>query len=250
MEVLPLYTAVVPIPMLGSIINALAVIAGSLIGVGVGRKVPKGMSDAVFKALGVVTGIIGISGVISAIFTVNPLSGRLESEGVFLLLISLVVGCVIGESLKIDERLSALGRKVEARLGASGFARGFVTASLLFPVGAMSVMGALYDGLTGDISILLLKSSLDFTASIILASTLGIGVLFSFIPLFIFQGSITLLAGAIYPFVTQSLLDMFSMVGYAVVMCIGINFVADTNIKVANLLPGLVLPVVYYFIIG
>ena len=238
-----------PILMSGTLLNALSIVAGSLIGVALGRRIPKGLDEQILKILGVATALIAITGIISAMFTVDAGTGALVSSGGFLLLISLVVGCVAGELLRIDTRLNTFGKQVEDRFGASGFARGFVSASLLFPIGAMAVIGPLNDGLTGDISILVLKSTLDLVASIILASTLGIGVLFSIVPLILFQGSITLLAGVIYPFVSAPLLDLFSMVGYTIVLCIGINFVAGTNIRVANLLPALAVPVVYYFII-
>ena len=237
-----------PIVMSGTLLNALGVVAGSLIGVALGRKIPKGLDEQILKVLGISTALIAITGIISAMFVVDTDAGRLVSSGGFLLLVSLVVGCVSGELIRIDERLNIFGKRVEQRLGASGFARGFVSASLLFPVGAMAVIGPLNDGLTGDISVLVLKSALDFTASIILASTLGIGVLFSVIPLIIYQGTITLLAGVIYPFVSASLLNLISMVGYTIVLCIGINFVAGTNIRVANLLPALAVPVIYYFV--
>ena len=237
-----------PILMSGTLLNALGVIAGSLIGVALKRRIPERLTDPILRVLGLVTVVIAITGMLSAMFVSDTVTGALVSSGSFLLLISLVIGCVVGELLRIDDRLGTFSKRIESRFGASDFARGFIAASLLFPIGALAIIGPLDDGLRGDISILVLKTGLDFTASIILASTLGIGVLFSVVPLVIFQGSITLLAGAIYPFVSPELLDSFSMVGYAIVLCIGINFVAQQNIKVANLLPALAVPVVYYFI--
>ena len=237
-----------PILMSGTLLNALGIIAGSLVGVALNRRLPKDLTDQVLKILGLATGVIAITGITSAMFAVDTATGTLVLSGGFFLLVSLVIGCVTGELIQIDHHLNVFGKRVEERFGASGFARGFVAASLLFPVGALAVIGPLQDGLVGDISVLVLKTGLDFTASIILASTLGIGVLFSIVPLVLFQGSITLLAGAIYPFVSTELLDLFSMVGYAIVLCIGINFVASANIKVANLLPSLAVPVVYYFV--
>ena len=244
--------------MSGTLLNALGVVVGSLIGLALKKRIPQNLADQVLKILGLATGIIAITGIIGAMFVVEantwPLyasgfvTGRLSSTGGFLLLVSLVIGCVAGELLRIDDRLNSFSKRVENRFGASGFARGFLAASLLFPVGVLAIIGPLYDGLSNDISILVIKTGLDFTAAIILSSTLGIGVLFSIVPLVLFQGSITLLAGVIYPFVSAQLLDLFSMVGYAIVLCIGINFVAGTSIKVANLLPALAVPVVYYFV--
>ena len=235
--------------MTGTLINVAAIAGGALVGVALKSRVSDTVTAPILKVVGVVIGVIALNGMIGAMFSVDPESGALTSSGGFLLLVSLVLGCLAGELARIDDRINAFGQRVEARFGAEGFAKGFVTASLLFPIGALSVIGPLYDGLMGDISILLMKSGLDFTASIILASTLGIGVLFSGIPVLIFQGSISLLAVAIYPFVSDALLALFSMVGYSLVLCIGINFVVDAKIKVANLSPALVVPVIYYFFV-
>jgi len=239
-----------PIFMSGTLLNAAGIIAGSLVGVALKKRLPENLTNQVLRILGLSTGLIAITGLISAMFVVDTGTGMLSSSGGCLLLVSLVIGCFIGETARIDAHINTFAKRVESRFGASGFARGFVAGSVLFPVGVMSILGPLHDGLVGDISVLVIKTGLDFTASIILASTLGIGVLFSFVPLVLFQGSVTLLAGAIYPFVSAELIDLFSMVGYAIVLCIGINFVAGLNIKVANLLPALLVPVVYYFVGG
>ena len=237
-----------PFFMSGTLLNGLGIIAGALIGMALKRRIPEGLGDQVLKVLGIACGLIAVTGIVSAMFVVDTGAGILYSSGGFLLLVSLVIGCVTGELIRVDDCLNTFGKRVESRFGASGFARGFVAASVIFPVGAMAILGSLQDGLRGDISVLLIKTGLDFTTSIILASTLGIGVLFSFVPVVLFQGAITLLAGALDPFVSSALLDLFSMVGYAIVLCIGVNFVAGTNIKAANLLPALAVPVVYYFV--
>ncbi|MCL2857014.1 MAG: DUF554 domain-containing protein [Oscillospiraceae bacterium] len=237
-----------PFFMSGTLLNAAGIIVGSLLGVALKRRIPSGLADQVLKVLGIACGILGVTGIVSAMFAVDTGTGTLQASGGFLLLVSLVIGCVVGELIRIDDHLNAFGKRVENRFGASGFARGFVAASVIFPVGAMAILGSLQDGLRGDISVLLIKTGLDFTTSIILASTLGIGVLFSFVPLVLFQGSVTLLAGALYPFVSAELLDLFSMVGYTIVLCIGVNFVAGSNMKVANFLPALAVPIVYYFV--
>jgi len=242
----PIYTS--PIIMAGTIINVVGIVVGALIGVALKKRISNRMTAPILKIMGVVIAIISLNGIIGAMFRVDSYTGTLTSSGGFLLLVSMVIGCLIGELARIDDRINAFGQSVEARFGAEGFAKGFVSASLLFPIGAMAIIGPLYDGLMGDISVLLIKSGLDFTISIILASTLGIGVLFSFIPVLIVQGSITLLAGAIYPFVSPTLLDLFCMTGYVLVLCIGINFIIDAKIKVANLLPALLVTIGYYFI--
>lgn len=235
--------------MIGTLVNVGAIAAGSLIGVALKKGISEEISGSVVKVQGVVIAIISLNGIISAMFRVDA-DGVPVASGGLLLLVAMVAGCAIGELLRIEARINTFGQKVEARFGAAGFAKGFVAASLIFPVGAMAVIGSLYDGLQGDSSILFIKSTLDFVISIVLASTLGIGVLFSFIPVFLLQGSITLLAELINPFVTDALLDLIGMTGYAIVLCIGINFFADAKIRVANLLPALVIPVVYYFVFG
>ena len=236
--------------MIGTLVNVGAIAAGSLIGVALKRGISEEMSGAVVKVQGVVIAAISLNGIISAMFRVDVDTGRLTASGGLLLLVAMVVGCAAGELLQIEARINTFGQNVEARFGAAGFAKGFVAASLIFPVGAMAVIGSLYDGLQGDSSVLFIKSTLDFIISIVLASTLGIGVLFSFVPVLLLQGSITLLAEFINPFVTDPLLDLIGMTGYAIVLCIGINFFADAKIRVANLLPALAVPVIYYFIFG
>ena len=233
--------------MTGTIINVVAIIIGSLIGVALKKGIPTRITDSIVKVQGVAIIVISLNGIISAMFRVDPLTGTISDSGGLLLLISMVVGCLIGELLRIEDRIHTFAKNVESRFGTSDFAKGFVSASIIFPIGAMAVIGPLYDGLLGDTSVLMIKSTLDFVISIVLASTLGIGVLFSIIPVFIIQGSFALLAEAIYPFVSPELLALFGMTGYAVVLCIGMNFTMDTKIKVANLLPALFIPVVYYF---
>jgi len=233
--------------MTGTLINVGGIVAGALIGMLLRKGIPQHINDAIIKVEGLAIVIIGFNGVISAMFTLNPATGRLSNEGGLVLLVCLVLGCLIGEFLRIDDRICSFGRMVEQKSGAEGFAKGFVDASLVFSIGAMAIVGALDDGLRGDSSVLIIKSTLDFTTAIVLASALGIGVAFSAIPVFLLQGSISLLAGVISPYVSENLLNLFCMVGYAIVMVIGFNFLCDIKVKTANLLPALILPIIYYF---
>lgn len=234
--------------MTGTLVNAGAIIIGSLIGLLFKKGISQSLNDIIMKVVGLVVCIIGLNGVIRAMFTVDLETGRLDWNGALLLLISLMIGCLLGEWLQLDERLTQFGLRIERRLGAGGFAKGFVSATLLFCVGAMSIVGAINDGLRGDSSVLLIKSMLDGTTSIILTSALGFGVLFSAVPVLLYQGSISLLSVFIAPYISDRLLDMVYMVGYAIVIFIGLNFLFNSQIKTANLLPGLAVPVVYYFI--
>jgi len=232
----------------GTFANVAGIVLGALIGVALKKRMPQKVTGPIMKALGAGIVIIGINGILIAMIKADPETGALTESGGLLLLISLVVGCIIGELIHIDGRISDLGKKMEAKFNADGLAKGFVTASLIFCVGALAVIGAIEDGLRGDPGVLLTKTLLDFTTSIVLAASLGIGVALSALPVFILQGGTSLLAGAVSPFITEQLLDMFCMVGYALVLIVGVNFIAETKIKVANLLPALIIPILYYFI--
>jgi uncharacterized membrane protein YqgA involved in biofilm formation len=234
----------------GTLVNCAGIVAGSIIGVALKKGIPQRISEAALKTEGLGVFLIGLSGVLTAMIKAEPQTGRLMANGSLLLLISLVLGCICGEALKIDDRLNAFGRSLEARFGAEGFARGFVSASIIFGVGAMAVIGALEEGLSGNANTLYTKSMLDFTTALILASALGIGVLFSFVPILLLQGSVTVLARFIAPYITDPLLDSFCMVGYALVMVTGINFIADTRLKPANLMPAMIIPVLWQAFCG
>ena len=231
--------------MTGTLINTAAVIAGGCIGLGVKKGLPEKIDHAVTQMLGLATCVIGMNGLLSTMLTADPATGAISSSGELLLLVSLAAGAVLGELLDIDGRLECLGGRVEKRLGASGFSRGFISASLLFCVGAMTIVGSLQDGLTGDYRVLLIKSSLDFIAAIVLGASLGMGVPFAALTVLFYQGALTLLAGALQNVLVGDLLNEICMVGYAVVICIGINFFGVVKIKTANLLPALLGPVMY-----
>ena len=153
-----------------------------------------------------------------------------------------------GEALRIDDRLNGLSGLVERRLHLSGFAQSFVNGALIYCVGAMAIIGALNDGLRGDASVLYIKSLLDGISSVVLGATLGPGVIFAALPVLVYQGAISLLAGALEPFLAGELLGQICGVGYCLVLCIGINFLGMTKIKTANMLPALLVPVLWSFL--
>ncbi len=233
--------------MTGTLINVAGIILGSLIGLLIKKGIPEHINESVLKVQGLAIAIIGLTGVLGAMFRVNA-DGTLSDSGGLLLLVSLVLGCVCGELLKIDGRINDFGLWVEKKTNAGGFSRGFVTATLIFSIGTMAIIGPINDALTGDLSILLIKTMLDGTTSIVLAASLGFGVLFAFIPVLVVQAVPALLARQLAPFISPELLAMFRMVGFAIVICIGLNFLVDAKIKTANLLPALVVPIVYYFV--
>lgn len=172
--------------MIATLVNAAAVIAGGLIGILFKKGIPEKMSDTVFKGLGLCTLFIGIS-------------GSLCGKNVIIVIISIVLGAIIGEGIDLDKRINSLGAIIEKKFNKGGdkrvsIAEGFVTSSLLFCVGAMTIVGSLQSGLTGNHSTIFTKSTLDFVAAIIFASTLGVGVLFSAVLVLVYQGAITLFA--------------------------------------------------------
>ena len=191
--------------------------------------------------------VLGLNGVISSMFTVNA-DGTLASSGELLLIISLVLGTLAGEALRIDDRLNGLSGLVERRLHLSGFAQSFVNGALIYCVGAMAIIGALNDGLRGDASVLYIKSLLDGISSVVLGATLGPGVIFAALPVLVYQGAISLLAGALEPFLAGELLGQICGVGYCLVLCIGINLLGMTKIKTDNMLPALLVPVLWSFL--
>lgn len=228
---------------MGTIVNSIAVVIGGLIGLLLRRGVSEKIEETATKLLGLAVFIIGMQGVFSAMVTVKDTA--LEANGSLLLIASLVIGGVVGEFIDVDGKLARGGKMIENRFGKEGFAGGFINASLIFCVGAMAILGALNDGLAGDPSILYIKSMLDFIASIILASTLGFGVIFSAVTIFIYQGAITLLSGVMAPLLSPDFLNEICMVGYVIVMTIGINFLKFTSIRTANLLPAIFVPVLW-----
>ena len=222
--------------MISPIVNAVAIVIGSLIGLLLKKGIPKRITDSVMKALGLCTVFIGIKGLLSG-------------ENVLVLIISMVLGTLIGEGIDLDLRINRLGEWVELKFKKDGgkksprIAEGFVTATLLFCVGAMAIVGSLQSGLTGDHEMIYTKSLLDFIASIIFASTLGFGVIFSAITVLIYQGSIVLLSSWIAPFLTDATIGEMTAVGSLIIFALGLNIIGITKIKVMNLVPAIFIPI-------
>lgn len=233
--------------MTGTLVNCVAVIIGGLIGLLFKKGIKSEHADSINRALGLAVLIIGMNGVIANMFTVD--SGKISSSGELLLVVFLVVGTLIGELLKIDERFGRFCNKIENKFQTKGFASGFINGTVLFCVGAMSIIGSINDGLTGDSSILFVKSALDAVNAVIFGATLGFGVIFTCIPMLIYQGGISLLAGTLSGVLQGELLEQICMVGYAIIMAIGLNFLLEKKFKTLNMVPALILPVVYHYIL-
>jgi len=231
--------------MTGTLVNAAAVMAGGCLGLCIKRGLNERIQKSVTAMLGLATAIIGLNGVLSIMLHADVTTGKISSSGELLLLLSLAVGAALGEWMRIEDRLEQVGDRIEKRLGASNFSKGFISASILFCVGAMTIIGSINDGLTGDSRVLFIKSTLDFIAAIIMASALGVGVPFAAVTVLLYQGALTLCAGMLSTVLAGVLLDQVCMVGYAIVICIGINFFGILKIKTASLLPALFVPIVY-----
>jgi uncharacterized membrane protein YqgA involved in biofilm formation len=234
---------------LGTVVNAAAIIAGGVSGALLRSGLPERFRDTVMQALGLSIIMIGLSGALQGIYVVTS-GDKLSREFIMLMIFSLVGGAIIGELMNIEGKLERLGLWIQEKYlkNSGNFAEGFVTASLVFCVGAMAIVGSLEDGLTGDTGTLFAKAVLDGVISVIFAATLGIGVAFSAIPVFLYQGLITLMAGFIKPWLTESVISQTSLVGSILIIAIGINVLELKRIKVGNLLPAIFIPFVYYLI--
>lgn len=220
---------------MGAIVNFLSIIVGGLIGLLLKKGIPEKISNTVFAGVGLCVLLIGIDGV-------------MEGKNILITIISIVVGAVIGELLDIDSAINRLAKYAENTMNKKGgnvkFANGFVTATLLFAVGAMTIVGSLDSGLTGDNTTLYTKSLLDGISSIIFASSLGVGVLFSSIPILISQGGITLLAHYIAPLLTDTIIAEMTCVGSLVIIALALNLLNITKLKVANYIPAIFIPII------
>ena len=223
--------------MLGVIINVITVIVGSCIGLLFKKGIPQRVSQAAMIGLGACTLYIGIR-------------GSLCGENVLILIASVVLGTIIGCLLNIDGAINALAKKVESKFKKEdkqiSIAEGLVSATLLFCVGSMTVTGSLQAGMTGDNSILIAKATLDLVSSVMLAASLGAGVLLSSVAILVIQGGLVLLAGVISPFMNSGAINEMTCAGSLLIVMIGMNLMGITKIKVADYLPAILLaPIIY-----
>lgn len=219
--------------LLGTLVNVILVLIGGFIGIFLKKGISKRFSDLIMNAIALVTMVIGIT-------------FATASENILIVIISLVVGALIGEGINIDQKLNQIGTwvkgKVKSESGNVG--EGFVTATLLFCVGSMAIMGSLDSGLRGDHTVLYTKSIMDGISALIFASSMGVGVLLSAVPILVYQGSITLLSSFIQPYLTQSMMTEMNAVGGVLLIGLGISILGIKDIKVSNLLPALIIPII------
>ncbi len=221
--------------MLGTIVNALAIIAGGIIGLLFKNVIPEKISESLLKTTGLAVIAIGIT----LIF---------RGENFTLLIISLILGTIIGESIDIEGILERFGAYIESKMKnkESNVALGFVTCTLVYCVGSMAIIGSIQSGLTGNHDILFSKALIDGITSVSMAVTMGVGVIFSSISVFVYQGIITTLASFMQSLLGEVVVNEMTAIGGVIIMGIGLNFLEIKRIKVGNLLPAIFLPIIYY----
>ncbi len=225
--------------MLGTLVNVGAVIAGSALGVVIHKRMPEKITKLVFQAIGLFTLFLGFT-----------MAGK--TSNYLIMIFSLVIGSIIGELLNIEKQINRLSDWLKAKSGSSNakFSEGFLTSFLLFCMGSMTILGAIEEGMGGSPDLLLAKSVLDGFSSIALAAAMGIGVLFSAIPLLIYQGGLTLFSGYLQDYLTTPMINELSAVGGIILIGLGINILEIKQIRVINMIPALLVAVLlaWYFV--
>lgn len=223
--------------MFGTVVNTLSIIIGSLIGLLFRKGIPQKYNVSVIHAIGLAVILVG-------------LRSAFKSDDLLLIIFSLAIGSVLGELLRIEDHLEDLGQWLENRLSGvgDGISRGFVTASLVYCVGSMAIVGAMESGLAGNHQTLYAKSVLDGITSIIFASTFGVGVLFSAVSVFVYQGLITIAAAGLKQVLVTAVINQMSAVGGLLIMAIGINLLDIQKLRVGNMLPAIFVPLAYFVV--
>ncbi len=230
---------------LGTIINTLAIIFGGVIGNFTGKLFNEEQQISVNKACGVSVLFIAIAGAMQGMMSIT--GDSLVSGRSMLVALSLLLGTITGELIGIEKGFESFGEWLKVKTGNSGdkqFVDAFVTASLTVCIGAMAIVGAIQDGITGDYSTLALKAILDCIIVAVMTSSLGKGAAFSAIPVFAFEGTITLLARLVSPIMTEAAIANLSLVGSILIFCVGLNLVWGKTVRVANMLPGIIFAII------
>ena len=237
------------VPGLGTLINAAGIVLGGVIGIFAGKKLSAQMRDMLSKVMGVSVIFIGAAGVLQHMLVVT--ADGIQTQGSMMMIFSLVLGGILGTLLRIEKNCERFGEWLKKKTGNSKDARfvdGFVTASLTVCIGAMAVMGAIADGMNGDYSILITKAILDFVIILVMAASMGIGCIFSALPVILLQGSVTLLARLLTQVMTAGAISNLSLVGSVLIFGVGINLTFGKRIPVGDLLPSIVFAVIFSFI--
>ncbi len=234
---------------LGTIINSAAIVAGGLLGHFTGRLFRQDQQESLNKACGVSVMFIAIAGAMQGMLQID--GGKLLAARSMLVVLCLALGTVAGELIGIEKGFERFGEWLKRKTGNSGdrqFVNAFVTASLTVCIGAMAIVGAMQDGISGDYSTLAVKAVLDFIIIAVMTSSLGKGSVFSAIPVFLFEGAVTLLARLIAPVMTETAVAYLSLIGSVLIFCVGLNLVWGRKVRVANMLPAVVFAVIAAFV--
>ncbi len=223
--------------MQGTLINAGAIILGSIIGLIIHSKLPERITTITFQGIGLFTIVLGVS-------------MAMKTSNFLIMIVSIVSGSVIGEFLDLESAIDRFSEwiKNKTKFGDDKFSEGFITSSLLFCMGSMAILGAIEEGLGGNPNLLLAKSVLDGVASIVLAASLGIGVIFSAVPLLLYQGGITLFAGSLQHFLTDTIINELTAVGGLLLIGLGISLLEIKKLKIMNMLPSLLIVVILSYV--
>ncbi len=234
---------------LGTFINSLAILAGGLVGHLTGKLFHEEQQDALTKTCGISVLFIAIAGAMEGMLAID--GGKVASGKSMLVVLCLAFGTIVGELIGIEKGFERFGEWLKMRTGNSGdkqFVNAFVTASLTVCIGAMAIVGAIQDGISGDYSTLAVKAVLDFIIIAVMTTSLGKGSIFSAIPVFLFEGTITLLARLIAPIMTETAIAYLSLIGAVLIFCVGVNLVWGKKVRVANMLPAVVFAVIAAYI--
>lgn len=232
---------------LGTLINVVFIVVGGIVGVLFGGRLGERSRETLMMANAVAVLFIGIAGALQCMYVIAE-DGRLGTTGTMMMIASLAIGALAGELIDLEGKIERFGvwlRDKTGNSGDKGFVNAFVTASLTVCVGAMAVVGSIEDGAVGDHSILFAKAVLDLIIIMVMSASLGKGCMFSAIPVGLFQGSVTALAVLIRPYITDAAMNNLSLVGSILIFCVGVNLFWGKKIRVANLLPSLVVAVVW-----
>lgn len=234
---------------MGTIANVLAIIIGGSLGLFCKNLLKDRYQETIMKATGIATMFLALSGTLSKMFVIQQVG--IQTTGSKNVILSLVIGALIGEMIDIDHLFEKFGNWLKLKTKSQGdhqFVNAFVTASLTVCIGAMAIMGAIQDGIYANPSILFAKAVLDFVIILVMSSSMGKGCFFAFIPVAFLQGTLTALSVGLAPFMTTSFLNHLDMVGNILIFCVGINLIWPRTIRVANLLPALIVAVVLSFL--
>ncbi|MCD7817622.1 MAG: DUF554 domain-containing protein [Lachnospiraceae bacterium] len=230
----------------GTLINVAAIVAGGFAGLAGKRLMNEKLQDTLMKSTGLCTMFIGISGALEKMMTISD--GQLSSGKSLMIITSFALGALIGEGLNIEERIESFGEWLKRKSGNANdqsFVNAFVTASFTVCIGAMAIVGSIQDGMSGDPSTLMMKAILDFLIIMVMTASMGKGCIFSAIPVGIFQGTITILASVVAPLMTEGTLNSISLVGSMLIFCVGVNLIWEHKLKVANMLPAIVIAAIW-----